>query len=112
MHWGLVPGRPPTRYVAATDEVAAGRAYGATVSERDQSRRLAVGAGAPADPDPVADEPAAAGEGEPGPAVDGPGTPGRDVRSPSSGDVVQAVADFVEDLVEDVGTGDAPTTEG
>jgi hypothetical protein len=26
--------------------------------------------------------------------------------------VVQAVADFVEDLVEDVGTGDAPTTEG
>jgi hypothetical protein len=45
------------------------------VPERDQSRHLAVGAGAsPADPD---------------------------VSGESADDVVQAVADFVDDLVED-----------
>jgi hypothetical protein len=48
------------------------------VGERETCRRFAVGAGAPAGPDTVAGD-------------DGP----------PSADVVQAVAAFVEDLVED-----------
>jgi hypothetical protein len=47
------------------------------VGERENSWRVAVGAGSPAGPDTVA-----GGEG------------------PPSADVVQAVADFVDDLVE------------
>jgi hypothetical protein len=66
------------------------------VRERDEDRHLAPGADAPADPDP--DE-------EPG-RTDGdragtPGAPGGDRGSLSPGDVLQAVADFVDDLVED-----------
>jgi hypothetical protein len=48
------------------------------VGERENSWRVAVGAGSPAGPDTVAPD-------------DGP----------ASTDVVQAVADFVDDLVED-----------
>jgi hypothetical protein len=48
------------------------------VGERDDSQRVAVRAGSPAGPDTVAGN----------------------ERSPSA-DVVQAVADFVDDLVED-----------
>jgi hypothetical protein len=66
------------RYVAATDAEPALHPYGASVGEREDSQRVAVGAGSPAGPDTVA------------------GTEG-----PPSADVVQAVADFVDDLVED-----------
>ena len=58
------------------------------MGERENSRRVAVGAGAPAGPDTVA-----GGQGSP------------------SAEVVQAVADFVEDLVEGP-TGDEATPEG
>jgi hypothetical protein len=51
------------------------------VGERESSWRVAVGAGSPAGPDTVA-----GGE------------------QPPSADVVQAVADFVDDLVEDPAT--------
>jgi hypothetical protein len=52
------------------------------VRERDQTRHLAVGAGAsPADPDPTGD---------------------------GAEDVVQAVADFVDDLVDDEEPPPAP----
>ncbi|HZA75058.1 MAG TPA: hypothetical protein VE623_01560 [Acidimicrobiales bacterium] len=47
-----------------------------------------VGAGAPSDPD-------------------GGTTPGSDPALAGSGDVLRAVADFVDDLVEDTGTDDA-----
>jgi hypothetical protein len=47
------------------------------VGEREDTQRVAVGAGAPAGPDTVA---------------------GNEL--PASADVVQAVADFVDDLVE------------
>ena len=47
------------------------------MGERENSRRVAVGAGAPAGPDTVAGN-----------------------ERPPSADVVQAVADFVDDLVE------------
>jgi hypothetical protein len=67
-----------TRYVAATDADAAVHPYDASVGERENSWRVAVGAGSPAGPDTVARD-------------DGP----------ASTDVVQAVADFVDDLVED-----------
>ena len=48
------------------------------VCERDETWHLAVGGGSPSDPEPLADGP------------------------PPSDEVVQAVADFVADLVEDV----------
>jgi hypothetical protein len=48
------------------------------VGEREDNQRVAVGAGAPAGPDTVAGN-----------------------ERPPSADVVQAVADFVDDLVED-----------
>lgn len=79
------------------------------MSERDESRHLAVVAGAPADRDPVADGPVAA-DGPPVPAVDQDGQPGSEVPSPSPGDAVQAVAEFVEDLVDDAATGDGDGT--
>jgi hypothetical protein len=66
------------RYVTATDADRAPDPYGASVGERDESQRVAVGAGAPAGPDTVAGN-----------------------ERPPSADVVQAVADFVDDLVED-----------
>jgi hypothetical protein len=47
------------------------------VGEREDSQRVAVGAGSPAGPDTVAGN-----------------------ERPASADVVQAVADFVDDLVE------------
>ena len=60
--------------------------------ERDESGHLAVGAGAPSDPDvPDPDEalvaPADDGQAEAGPHP--------------TGDVVQAVAEFLDDLVDD-----------
>jgi hypothetical protein len=70
--------------------------------ERDDSQHLAVGAGAPADPDPLAEGSAAAlTDDETDSAGEPVGTPGPDGPLPSPDDVVQAVADFVEDL----GTG-------
>lgn len=48
------------------------------MGERQDSQRVAVGAGSPAGPDTVAGS-----------------------EQPPSADVVQAVADFVDDLVED-----------
>jgi hypothetical protein len=64
-------------------------AYVSRMSERDQRRQLAVGAGiSPADPDDP-DDP----DGS-----DVPGVPAQDVRD--GVDVVQAVADLVDDLVE------------
>jgi hypothetical protein len=78
MPWASPPGLRRTRYVAATDADAAVRPYDASVGERDNSWRVAVGAGSPAGPDTVAGD-----------------------HGPPSTDVVQAVADFVEDLVED-----------
>jgi hypothetical protein len=53
------------------------------VGEREDSQRVAVGAGAPAGPDTVAGN-----------------------ERPPSADVVQAVADFVDDLVEDPDVAD------
>jgi hypothetical protein len=77
------------------------------MSERDNSRQLPVGAGAPADPDSAAAEaPAASIDGGPDLAADPDGGPGRGSQQSSPGDVVQAVAEFVEDLVEDVSAGD------
>jgi hypothetical protein len=75
----------PERYVAATDAAPEDRTYGASVDERDDSRRLAVGAGTPAGPDSVAG----------------------DEDSPAPAEVVQAVAKFVEDLVEEAAAPDA-----
>ncbi len=60
------------------------------MSDRDDSGHREVGAGAPADPDPAAEGPAAEADGGPVP-----------------GDVVQAVAALVEDLVDDAATEDA-----
>lgn len=55
------------------------------MGEREDSQRVAVGAGSPAGPDTVAGN------------------------EPPSADVVQAVADFVDDLVEDPdGADDGP----
>ena len=53
--------------------------------ERDQSRHLAVGAGAPSDPD----------------VAEGADETGDDPDTPTSDDVVQAVAEFLDDLVDD-----------
>ena len=64
----------PTRYVAVTDAITPDHAYGATMSENAAGRHLAVGAGAPADPDHLANG------------------------------LTGAVTDFVEDLVEDLDT--------
>ena len=58
------------------------------MGEREDSWRVAVGAGSPAGPDTVAGD-----------------------EGPPPTDVVQAVADFVEDLVEDP-TDDEATPEG
>jgi hypothetical protein len=79
------------------------------VSERDDSRHLAIGGGIPADPDPLAAGPAAAAvaDGGPASAVDLGVTPCPYLGLPSSAEAVQAVADFVADLVEDVDPGDA-----
>ena len=74
--WRTGPGEP--RYVAATDAEPALLPYGASVGERQDSQRVAVGAGSPAGPDTVAGD-----------------------ERPPSADVVQAVVDFVDDLVED-----------
>lgn len=79
------------------------------MSERDECRGPDVGAGAPADPNPIAGEPAdASGDGETDPAVDPVDSSSSDPSLPAAGDVVQAVADFVEDLVEDTTT---PSTD-
>jgi hypothetical protein len=61
------------------------------VRERDQSRHLAVGAGAPSDPDDP-DDPDGA---------DGADETGDEPETPASDDVVQAVAEFLDDLVDD-----------
>ncbi len=82
MPWASPTGAGSTRYVAATDAERALRLYGASVGERENCQRVAVGAGAPAGPDTVAGK-----------------------ERPPSTDVVQAVAEFVDDLVEDP-TGD------
>jgi hypothetical protein len=58
--------------------------YGAAVSEQDEVRHVEAGAGAPIDPD-----------------LDGAGQGAADDRR----DLVQAVADFVEDLVDGDGQG-------
>jgi hypothetical protein len=58
--------------------------YGAAVNEQDEVRYVENGAGAPIDPD-----------------LDGAGQDGADDRR----DLVQAVADFVEDLVDGDGQG-------
>jgi hypothetical protein len=58
------------------------------VRERDQGRHLAVGDGAPSDPD-VAD------------GADGADETGDEPETPTSDDVVQAVAEFLDDLVDD-----------
>ena len=76
--WASRTGLANPRYVAATDGEPAFHPYGASVGEREDSQRVAVGAGAPAGPDTVAGN-----------------------ERPPSADVVQAVADFVDDLVED-----------
>lgn len=85
-----------------------GPAYGARVRENDSGHRT-VGAGAPGDPDRDESSPAAGddatGRGAvaapPGQAAGGD-APG-DAGAPATGDVVEAVAAFVDDLVEDVG---------
>ena len=56
--------------------------------ERDQSRHLAVGAGAPSDP-----------EGANG--ADGADETGDEPGTRTDDDVVQAVAEFLDDLVDD-----------
>lgn len=86
-------------YVATTDARAALRTYGAFVRERDQGGHLTVGTGIPAGPDPV-DEPADDAAG--GDQAAGPRTPDGE----AADDVVQAVADFVDDLVLDDPAGD------
>ena len=82
--WALPTGPGRKRYVAATDAERACRTYGASVGEREDSQRVAVGAGSPAGPDTVAGN-----------------------ERPPSADVVQAVADFVDDLVEDPASDEA-----
>ncbi|HLM65829.1 MAG TPA: hypothetical protein VK306_16150 [Acidimicrobiales bacterium] len=67
--------------------------------QRDEGRHLAPGAGAPADPDPD-DEPGR-NDGDRAEAPGPRGAPVADRRSLSQGDVLRAVADFVDDLVED-----------
>lgn len=73
------------------------------MSENAAGRHLAVGAGAPADPDHLAN-------GLTGAVTDGTAIPDGDraadaeARLPSPDDAVQAVTDFVEDLVEDLDT--------
>jgi hypothetical protein len=92
------------------------------VRERDHCRHLAVGAGAPSDPDDRDvrdardDEPVAVTDsaGQPHPPLDldldlddvagFDDPPGLGPRP--AGDVVQAVADFVDDLVDDPTFGD------
>jgi hypothetical protein len=70
------------------------------VRERDDGWHLATGAGAPADPESgpaVIDEP-----------VVGPVVPAGTVDAatpPPQSEVVQAVVDFVKELVDDAGTG-------
>jgi hypothetical protein len=76
--WASTAARHQARYVATTDAEPGHAAYGGSVGEREDSWRIAVGAGTPAGPD------TSAGGSEPPPA-----------------EVVQAVADFVADLVED-----------
>ena len=76
--WASRTGPGRARYVTATDAGPAFQTYGASVGERKDNQRVAVGAGAPAGPDTVAGN-----------------------EGPPSADVVQAVADFVDDLVED-----------
>lgn len=98
----------------ATDVGGTDRDYGAPVRERDESRHLAAGAGAHADPDAVADET--------GPAVTDVTLSGAaDVTTAPSGvvtaatpesDVVQAVVKFVEDLVEAGHIGDGESGDG
>ncbi|HEY3141708.1 MAG TPA: hypothetical protein VGJ86_11295 [Acidimicrobiales bacterium] len=61
------------------------------MDERDESPCHAVGADVPAEPDPVVDGPVGSEDSD---AVDG------------EGDVVDAVAAFVEDLVMHDSTGD------
>jgi hypothetical protein len=78
MPWASPRDLRRTRYVAATDAEPARCPYRAAVGEREDHWRVAVGAGAPAGPDTVAGN-----------------------EGPPSTDVVQAVADFVEDLIED-----------
>jgi hypothetical protein len=78
MPWASRTGPGRARYVAATDAEPAFHPYGGSVGERQDSQRVAVGAGAPAGPDTVVGN-----------------------ERPPSADVVQAVADFVDDLVDD-----------
>jgi hypothetical protein len=78
MPWASPTGPSRTRYVAATDAVQASHLYGASVGERQDSQPVAVRAGSPAGPDIVAGN-----------------------ERPPSAEVVQAVAEFVDDLVED-----------
>jgi hypothetical protein len=81
------------------------------VSECDESRQLAVGPGAPVDADP-AHEPADASDDEVAPPPDGVDPPGPDAGAARRGDVVQAVADFVDALVEDGSAGDGASDDG
>jgi hypothetical protein len=88
------------------------------VRERDHSRHLAVGAGAPSDPDTRDGSPDAADEAAPGEPVAVPDPAGHPDPPFDAGpfadppplrdDVVQAVADFIDDLVDDPTFGDDP----
>ena len=80
------------------------------MSECDESRHLAVGAGAPVDAGP-AREPADASDDEVAPPPDGVDPPGADAGPARPGDVVQAVADFVDALVEDGPAGNGRASD-
>jgi hypothetical protein len=88
------------------------------VRERDHSRHLVVGAGAPSEPDVCDGSPVAADAAAPGETAAGPDPAGHpdppfdagpfaDPPAPRD-DVVQAVADFIDDLVDDPTFGDDP----
>lgn len=67
------------------------------MSERDEARCHAIGAGAPADPEPLAQE---------APPSDDPPSPQNPASSPDpppSDEVVQAVRELLDDVVEDPG---------
>lgn len=72
------------------------------MSDSDDGRQLAVGAGSPADPDRGASGPAGdcGGAGRAASPGDPDGAPAADPPVPPGDDVVQAVADFVDDLVD------------
>jgi len=72
------------------------------VRERDQSRHVAVGAGAPSDPDAPEAPSEPGGNGHSDPGEDPTASTAAPVPTPrTTDDVIQAVTDFLDDLIDD-----------